>query len=99
MVMGTGADPAPSLTELIEQGKADGFVTLDDVAELFDGDEPPSLQQIDVVRRALGSAGVELMKRRSTRWPDWCRWRSGPRGRCRPTRSGSTCVTFTTCHC
>src|SRR5918993_4119847 len=62
MAMETGADPAPSLTELIEQGKADGFVTLDDVAELFDGDEPPSLQQIDTVRRALGSAGVELIE-------------------------------------
>src|SRR5688572_6321243 len=55
-------DAAPILTELIEQGRADSFVTLEDIEELFDGDEPPSPQQIDGVRRALTVAGVELVE-------------------------------------
>jgi len=62
MAMDTETEAAPSLAELIEQGRADGYVTLDDLAELFDGDEPPSPQQIDTVRAALGLAGVELVE-------------------------------------
>src|SRR5688572_23792145 len=67
MTMGAGTSgdlvpPAAGLAELIEQGRADGYVTPDDVAELFDSDEPPSLQQLDAVKRALGSAGVELLE-------------------------------------
>src|SRR5688572_22257107 len=67
MVTGTGtggdaAPPAASLAELIEHGRADGYVTLDDVAELFDSDEPPSPQELETVKRALGTAGVELIE-------------------------------------
>ncbi|HEU5316923.1 MAG TPA: sigma-70 family RNA polymerase sigma factor, partial [Chloroflexota bacterium] len=50
------------LDELIAQGRADGYVTMDDVAELFETDEVPSPAQIDVVRAALGAAGVELVE-------------------------------------
>ena len=65
MGAGTGAEsvlPAASLAELIEHGRADGFVTLDDVAEVIDSEDPPSPQQLEAVRQALGSAGVELIE-------------------------------------
>jgi RNA polymerase primary sigma factor len=51
----------PGLAELIEQGRADGSVTIEDVEELFaESEEPPSPGEIEAVKAALASAGVEV---------------------------------------
>ena len=50
------------LDDLIAQGRTDGYVTMEDVAELFEADDVPSPAQIEVVRAALNAAGVELVE-------------------------------------
>ncbi len=50
------------MDELIAQGRADGYVTMDDIVDLFDAEEPPTPAQIDAARAALASAGVELVE-------------------------------------
>ena len=51
------------LDELIEHGRADGFVSSEDIVDfLAESDEPPSPAEIDKIRAALAAAGVEVVE-------------------------------------
>jgi RNA polymerase primary sigma factor len=61
--LGTGVrQELPGVADLLEQGKEQGFVTQDDLDELFDGAaEPPSAAQIEAIHQLLLDAGVEVV--------------------------------------
>jgi RNA polymerase primary sigma factor len=61
---GTLAGPgAGELDELLERGKERGYVTADDLDELFAGEaEPPDGGELEAVRQTLLDAGVEIVE-------------------------------------
>jgi RNA polymerase primary sigma factor len=55
--------PIPGLAELIEHGRSEGFVTAEEIDELFDdADAPPGEERLAAVQQAVLDAGVEIVE-------------------------------------